>query len=52
MYRQLVQRGVRIGSQDLKIAAIVFVHQSTLVTSNLRHFDQIPGLSIEDWNNA
>lgn len=50
IYRQLVQRGLRIGSQDLQIAAIVLAHQSILVTSNLRHFDQISGLSVADWN--
>jgi tRNA(fMet)-specific endonuclease VapC len=48
-FRELVYLGLRIGAQDLKIAAIALIHQSTLVTSNRRHFNRIPGLSIEDW---
>ena len=49
-YRSLVSQSLRIGSQDLQIAAIALAHNAVLVTSNRRHFDQIPGLVIEDWN--
>lgn len=44
LYRDLVKQKLRIGAEDLKIAAIVLAHQATLVTSNRRHFDQVPGL--------
>ena len=35
---------IRIGTTDLKIAAIALTHQGTLLSSNLRDFDQVPGL--------
>lgn len=50
MYRSLVDQDIRIGAQDLQIAAIALAHQAVLVTSNRRHFDRVPGLTIEDWN--
>lgn len=39
----------RLGTMDLKIAAITIVNQSTLLTRNSSDFGQILGLSIEDW---
>jgi tRNA(fMet)-specific endonuclease VapC len=40
---------VRIGSQDLKIAAIVIANQGILVTRNHQDFEKVPGLRFEDW---
>jgi tRNA(fMet)-specific endonuclease VapC len=40
---------IRIGTMDLKIAAIVLVLQAKLLSANLRDFRQVPGLSVEDW---
>jgi tRNA(fMet)-specific endonuclease VapC len=40
---------IHIGTMDLKIAAIVLVHQARLLSANLRDFRQVPGLSVEDW---
>jgi tRNA(fMet)-specific endonuclease VapC len=39
----------RLGTMDLKIAAIARVNQAILLTRNISDFGQISGLSIEDW---
>jgi tRNA(fMet)-specific endonuclease VapC len=41
--------GVRIGSMDLKIASIAVVHGALLLSANLRDFQQVPGLRVENW---
>jgi tRNA(fMet)-specific endonuclease VapC len=52
MYRDLVNQGLRIGAQDLQIAAVTLLHKAILVTSNRRHFDRVPGLQVEDWMSS
>jgi tRNA(fMet)-specific endonuclease VapC len=43
-------KGLRkIGRADLLVASIALAQQATLVTRNLRHFRQIPGLSLANW---
>ena len=39
----------RIGRADLLIAAVALAHGATVVTRNLRHFRQVPGLRVENW---
>ncbi len=39
----------KIGRADLLIASIALSNQATLVTRNLRHFRQIPGMRVVNW---
>lgn len=40
---------LRVGTLDLKIAAIVLANDAKLITGNSRDFAQVPGLIVEDW---
>lgn len=42
-------RGLLIEDFDLLIAAHALTYQCTLVTNNVRHFQRVPGLVIENW---
>ncbi len=39
----------KVGRADLIVASIVLANRATLVTRNLQHFQQVPGLKIENW---
>jgi tRNA(fMet)-specific endonuclease VapC len=47
---KLRQQGVRIGTQDLRIAAIALTQNLILVTCNQQDFAQVPNLQIENWS--
>lgn len=49
-YQRLKQLRLRIGTMDLKIAAIALSQNATLLSCNLRDFQRIPELQIEDWS--
>ena len=48
-FNSLRSKRIRIGTMDLKIASIVLVHDATLLSKNLRDFEKVPGLRVEDW---
>jgi tRNA(fMet)-specific endonuclease VapC len=48
-YRQLRTHHRRIGTNDLRIAAVVLEHQGILVTRNTADFRGIPNLQLENW---
>ena len=48
-FQRLWMLRLRIGTMDVKIAAIALAHNATLLSRNLVDFSQIPALDIEDW---
>lgn len=44
------QSGTPIGTMDAMIAGHALATQLILVTNNLRHFDRVAGLVIENWS--
>jgi tRNA(fMet)-specific endonuclease VapC len=46
---QLESKGTPIGAYDLQIAAITLAYDLTLVTHNLREFNRVENLKLEDW---
>lgn len=48
-FAELLRQKIRIGTQDLRIAATVMSRNAILVTRNRRDFERIPGLRFEDW---
>ncbi|GAA6617295.1 type II toxin-antitoxin system VapC family toxin [Scytonema sp. NUACC26] len=50
IYQNLRNQRIRIGTQDLRIASIVLANKGILLTRNLRDFEKVPGLTIQDWS--
>lgn len=48
-FLRLRKEKIRIGTHDLKIAPIALAHQAVVLTANLRDFEQVPGLRVENW---
>lgn len=46
----LEAKGTPIGGNDLWIAAHALSGDMTLITNNLREFQRVPGLKVEDWS--
>lgn len=48
-FKRLQRLRLRVGTFDLKIAAIARVHDALLLSANERDFSRVPGLRIESW---
>ena len=48
-FDELRRQRVRIGTMDLKIAAIALANDALLLTANWRDFAKVPGLRVENW---
>lgn len=48
-FERLKNQRIRIGTMDLKIAAIALANDATLLSRNLKDFSKVPGLKVEDW---
>jgi tRNA(fMet)-specific endonuclease VapC len=46
---ELEQQGQRIGEYDTLIAGQAFARNLILVTANMREFERVKGLIVEDW---
>ncbi|MGI8543587.1 MAG: type II toxin-antitoxin system VapC family toxin [Aridibacter sp.] len=49
IYKNLKSNKIRVGSMDLKIASIAISRKTILVSRNLKDFEQVPDLTVQDW---
>lgn len=45
----LEKQGITIGDADIRIASIALVRGLTVVTRNLRHFQRVHNLKVQNW---
>ena len=45
----LEKQGIPLAHADLQIASIALSMNMTLITGNLKHFQRVPGLAVENW---
>ena len=45
----LEKKGIIVGPNDLVLASTVLANNGILVTNNVKEFNRVPGLKIENW---
>lgn len=49
LWAELARKGQMIGVHDSWLAATCLAHGLRMATSNVREFDRVPGLELEEW---
>ena len=49
VFEELRQQRIRVGTMDLRIAAIAIANGMTLLSRNATDFERVPGLVFDDW---
>jgi tRNA(fMet)-specific endonuclease VapC len=49
IFQRLRSGGIRVATQDLKIAAVALANDALLLSANLVDFQRVPDLRVEDW---
>lgn len=49
MKARMEKRGLSASEPDLRIASIALQYKLTVITGNTKHFEKIPGVSVENW---
>jgi tRNA(fMet)-specific endonuclease VapC len=47
-FQKLKKAKIKVGTMDLKIATVALANDATLLSRNLRDFEKVPGLRVED----
>jgi tRNA(fMet)-specific endonuclease VapC len=50
LWAELSAAGRLIGAHDLWLGAAALAHDLALATTNVREFERVPGLAVEDWS--
>jgi tRNA(fMet)-specific endonuclease VapC len=50
VWADLASTGRLIGAHDLWLAATCLARDLTMVTANVREFERVPGLRVQDWS--
>jgi tRNA(fMet)-specific endonuclease VapC len=48
-FQEMKARRLRVGTMDLKVAAVALANNALFVSRNLSDFRRVPGLRVEDW---
>ncbi|HEV2296391.1 MAG TPA: type II toxin-antitoxin system VapC family toxin [Tepidisphaeraceae bacterium] len=49
IFESLRRSRLKLGTMDLRIAAVVRAHDALLISGNTKGFKLVPGLRVEDW---